>query len=115
MRTIEINGEKFNYEIYSNGFAISIFDNWEEYYEPYIPNKFLSYEENVKRIICDRLGVAHESKDLIEQTTDITNSQLTIMEAIATQYEENLENQLIQMDVLATIYETQLESMEGVE
>ena len=31
------------------------------------------------------------------------------MEAMATQYEENLENQLIQLDVLATIYETQLE------
>ena len=45
----------------------------------------------------------------------IQENQLTIMEAMATQYEENLENQIIQMDVLATIYETQLESMEGVE
>jgi hypothetical protein len=43
----------------------------------------------------------------------IKNNQLTIMEAMADQHEENLENQIVQMDVLATIYETQLESQEG--
>lgn len=47
------------------------------------------------------------------QLDTIQNNQLTIMEAMADQHEENLENQIVQMDVLATIYETQLESQEG--
>lgn len=48
------------------------------------------------------------------QLDEIQRTQIDIMEAMACQYEENLENQLMQMDVLATIYETQLE-LGGVE
>ena len=48
------------------------------------------------------------------QLDEIQRTQIDIMEAMACQYEENLENQLMQMDVLATIYETQL-GLGGVE
>lgn len=115
MRSLIIDGVEYIYYIYNNGFTINFLNEIMEYKEPHIPNKFLSYEENAKNIIYNRLGKEYHSKDLIKHSEDITESQLTIMEAMATQYEENLENQIIQMDVLATIYETQLESMEGVE
>ena len=109
METIIINGKEYFYTLYRHGFTIEIDGIKEEFFEPEIPNKFLSYEENAKGIIHERLGLKYKSKDLIEQTKDVNETQLTIMEAMATQYEENLENQLIQLDVLATIYETQLE------
>ena len=109
MSTLNIKDKEIFYEIYTNGFSFCVEGVYSEYREPNIPNKFLSYEENVKKLICDALGVTYKTKDLIEQSKDIEEAQLTIMEAMATQYEENLENQLIQLDVLATIYETQLE------
>lgn len=40
---------------------------------------------------------------------EIAQTQLTIMEAMADQYEQNLQNQLTNMEVQATIYETLLE------
>lgn len=39
----------------------------------------------------------------------IAQTQLTMMEAMADQYEQNLQNQLTNMEVQATIYETLLE------
>lgn len=44
---------------------------------------------------------------------EISNTQLTIMEAMADQYEQNLQNQLTNMEVQATIYETLLEVQGG--
>lgn len=40
---------------------------------------------------------------------EIAQTQLTMMEAMADQYEQNLQNQLTNMEVQATIYETLLE------
>lgn len=40
---------------------------------------------------------------------EIAQIQLTMMEAIADQYEQNLQNQLTNMEIQATIYETLLE------
>lgn len=40
---------------------------------------------------------------------EIAQTQLTIMVAMADQYEQNLQNQLTNMEVQATIYETLLE------
>ena len=45
----------------------------------------------------------------LTQLDEISNTQLTIMEAMADQYEQNLQNQLTNMEVQATIYETLLE------
>lgn len=43
----------------------------------------------------------------------LAETQLTIMEAIADQYEQNLDNRLNDMEVQATIYETILALGEG--
>lgn len=44
---------------------------------------------------------------------EIAQTQLTMMEAMADQYEQNLQNQLTNMEVQATIYETLLEVQGG--
>lgn len=44
----------------------------------------------------------------------IEENQLALMEAVATQYEENLENRINDMEVQATIYETLLEIQGGL-
>lgn len=48
-----------------------------------------------------------------EKTKNNENSLLTIMEAIADQYEQNLENRLNDQEVQATIYEAVLALSEG--
>ncbi len=45
--------------------------------------------------------------------TELSENQLILMEAMATQYEENLANRLNDMEVQATIYETVLAIQEG--
>ena len=45
--------------------------------------------------------------------SDLAENQLTIMDAIAEQYEQNLDNRLNDMEVQATIYETILALGEG--
>ncbi len=55
-------------------------------------------------------------KPEIEKENDIdtlADNQLTIMEAIADQYEQNLENRLNDQEVQATIYEAVLALSEG--
>lgn len=44
---------------------------------------------------------------------EIAQMQITMMEAMADQYEQNLQNQLTNMEVQATIYETLLEVQGG--
>lgn len=46
-------------------------------------------------------------------TSDLAENQLTIMEAMAEQYEQNLDNRINDMEVQATIYETILALGEG--
>lgn len=48
------------------------------------------------------------------QLSRIEGQQLIIMEAVATQYEESLENRINDMEVQATIYETLLEIQGGL-
>ena len=45
---------------------------------------------------------------------EIAQTQLTMMEAMADQYEQNLQSQLTNMEVQATIYETLLEVQGGI-
>lgn len=45
--------------------------------------------------------------------TELSENQLILMEAMATQYEESLANRLNDMEVQATIYETVLAIQEG--
>ena len=47
------------------------------------------------------------------EVVKISDSQLTIMEAVADQYEQNLENRLNDQEVQATIYEAVLALSEG--
>lgn len=44
---------------------------------------------------------------------EISNTQLTMMEAMADQYEQNLKSQITSMEVQATIYETLLDIQGG--
>ena len=48
-----------------------------------------------------------------EKICEIQSNQLILMEAIATQYEEHIENRINDMEVQATIYETLLEMQGG--
>ena len=47
--------------------------------------------------------------ELQPTNAEIAQTQLTMMEAMADQYEQNLQNQLTNMEVQATIYEALLE------
>lgn len=44
---------------------------------------------------------------------EISNTQMTMMEAMADQYEQNLQSQITNMEVQATIYETLLDIQGG--
>ena len=76
-----------------------------------LPNDINCYYDSENDLfvpIEDVIFPEPESQPLT-QLDEISNTQLTIMEAMADQYEQNLQNQLTNMEVQATIYETLLE------
>ncbi|MGN1013849.1 MAG: hypothetical protein ACI4PM_00670 [Butyricicoccus sp.] len=58
-------------------------------------------------------GAWEPEEEPASQLDTIEGQNLAIMEAIATQYEEQLAQNLTSMEVQATIYETLLEMQEG--
>lgn len=72
-----------------------------------LPNDINCYYDSENDLfvpIEDVIFPEPESQPLT-QLDEISNTQLTIMEAMADQYEQNLQNQLTNMEVQATIYE----------
>lgn len=61
----------------------------------------------------DSINRALNSNRNDEKICEIQSNQLILMEAMATQYEESLENRLNDQEVQATIYETLLEMQGG--
>lgn len=96
----------FYAEINDKGFCHHCTDNE-------IPNSIEVEKNVIGWSFINNEWIKPKEKPQPTQLDTIQNNQLTIMEAMADQHEENLENQIVQMDVLATIYETQLESQEG--
>ena len=88
---------------------------------PDIPNKEDKIGYIVANLATGELEFRYTNIQEIEQTeppippqyqptnAEIAQTQLTMMEAMADQYEQNLQNQLTNMEVQATIYETLLE------
>lgn len=70
-------------------------ESWESYTPPEPPEPEQTMEEKI-----------------YEAVNNANESQLIIMEALATQYEEGLENDLNNKEVLATIYEELLAQKE---
>lgn len=65
--------------------------------------------ENDVFVSVDNVIFPEPEPEPLTPLDEISNTQLTIMEAMADQYEQNLQNQLTNMEVQATIYETLLE------
>lgn len=90
--------ETNKYIEYNEGF---VGEDWEEITENELISEF-GYNPF--------LVIEQTQLDIIQESVSSNeNSQLTIMEALAEQYEENLEKDLNNMEVQATIYETILE------
>lgn len=69
------------YEIYSDG------QLWITQYEPYIPNKSLSYEENAKAQIAELTTIPEKSADLEDLTSRVEELETALVE-LATLYAE---------------------------
>lgn len=82
--------------------------DWEDYTDP-IPEPQPSQLDRIEALAV--AGNDIEEKTLGE-VTNLGESNLIIMEALATQYEEGLENDLNNKEVLATIYEELLAQKE---
>lgn len=92
----------FYAEINNEGFCYHCADNK-------IPNSIEVEKNVIGWSFIDNKWIKPKIESQPTQLDTIQNNQLTLMEAMADQHEENLANQIVQMDVLATIYETQLE------
>lgn len=68
--------------------------------------------ENTDNLIGKKYNWATQRFELSD-TDKISEAQLTIMEAMAEQYEQSLDNRINDMEVQATIYETILALGEG--
>lgn len=70
--------------------------------------------ENDVFVSVDNVIFPEPDPEPLTQLDEISNTQITMMEAMADQYEQNLQNQLTNMEVQATIYETLLEVQGGI-
>jgi hypothetical protein len=80
------------------------------YYDHNLSSRFyvnVDTIENTDNLIGKKYNWATQRFELSD-TDKISEAQLTIMEAIADQYEQNLENRLNDQEVQATIYEAVL-------
>ena len=92
----DICTEVFNFAIdISNGYNIKIDENYNA--------------EHLVGMKYNRITGKFEKTEVVK----MSDSQLTIMEAMAEQYEQNLENRLNDQEVQATIYEAVLTLSEG--
>ena len=85
------------------------------YYDHNLSSRFyvnVDTIENTDNLIGKKYNWTTQRFELSD-TDKISEAQLTIMEAIADQYEQNLENRLNDQEVQATIYETILALGEG--
>ncbi len=84
--------EKYTYEITENGYYIlNEGKRWIHQYEPYIPNKNLSYEENAKAQIKELIEQDYLQKVIIEEIKleDVPEEYKEDVTILYKQYEEN--------------------------